>query len=66
MQDTSSVSFSGIFALRDGVSEEEFMPRLRAFFQHFIDMGFATNYRIMRRGGAGRLWQNAPGFHLSR
>ena len=43
------VSFSGVFALRDGVSEEEFLPRLRAFLQHFIDVGFATGYRIMRR-----------------
>jgi hypothetical protein len=26
MQETSLVSFSGVFALRDGVSEEEFLP----------------------------------------
>ena len=49
MQEISLVSFSGVFALRDGVSEEEFLPRLHAFFQHFIDIGFATGYRIMRR-----------------
>ncbi len=49
MQEISSVSFSGVFALRDGVSENEFLPRLHAFFQHFIDMGFATGYRVMRR-----------------
>jgi hypothetical protein len=45
MQEISLVSFSGVFALRDGVSEKEFLPRLHAFFQHFIDMGFATGYR---------------------
>jgi hypothetical protein len=45
MQETSSVSFSGVFALRDGVTEEEFLPRLHAFLQHFIDIGFATDYR---------------------
>ena len=49
MQEISPVSFSGVFALRDGVSEKEFLPRLHAFFQHFIDMGFATGYRVMRR-----------------
>ena len=43
------VSFSGIFALRGGISEEEFLPKLHAFLQHFIDTGFATRYRIMRR-----------------
>ncbi len=49
MQEISLVSFSGVFALRDGVSEKEFLPRLHAFLQHFIDMGFATSYRVMRR-----------------
>ena len=49
MQEISLVNFSGVFALRDGVTEEEFLPRLHAFFQHFIDMGFATGYRVMRR-----------------
>ena len=52
MQEISLVSFSGVFALRDGVSEKEFLPRLHAFFQHFIDMGFATGYRVM----AARRW----------
>src|SRR6516164_6526598 len=37
MQAISSVSFSGVFALRDGVSETEFLPRLHTFFQHFIE-----------------------------
>ena len=62
MQDTSSVSFSGVFALRDGISEEEFVPRLRAFFQHFIDMGFATNYRIMRREALDGFGRTLPAF----
>jgi hypothetical protein len=34
MQEISLVGFSGVFALRDGVSEEEFLPKLHAFFQH--------------------------------
>lgn len=48
MQEISSVSFN-VFSLRDGVGEKEFLPRLHAFLQHFIDMGFATRYRVMRR-----------------
>jgi hypothetical protein len=63
MQEISLVSFSGVFALRDGVSEEEFLPRLHAFFRHFIDMGFATGYRVMR---TRRFWQNATSLHVSR
>ena len=47
MQQQTLVSFSSIFTLRDGVSEEEFLPKLHAFFQHFIDMEFATGYRVM-------------------
>ena len=62
MQDTSLVSFSGVFALRDGVSEEEFLPRLRAFFQHFIDIGFATEYRIMRRVALDDFGKTLPPF----
>jgi hypothetical protein len=62
MQEISSVSFSGVFALRDGVSEEEFLPRLRAFFQHFIDMGFATGYRVMRREALDGFGKTLPAF----
>jgi hypothetical protein len=66
MQKNLRVSFSGVFALRDGVSEEEFLPRLHAFFQHFIDIGFATGYRIIRREALDGFGKNAAGFHLSR
>jgi hypothetical protein len=62
MQDISSVSFSGVFALRDGVSEKEFLPRLHAFFQHFIDMGFATGYRVMRREALDDFGKTLPAF----
>jgi hypothetical protein len=62
MQETSSVSFSGVFALRDGVSEEEFLPRLRAFLQHFIDIGFATDYRVMRREALDGFGKTLPAF----
>ena len=62
MQEISLVSFSGVFALRDGVSEKEFLPRLHAFFQHFIDMGFATRYRVMRREPLDGFGKTLPAF----
>jgi len=62
MPDPLSVSFSGVFTLRDGVSEEEFLPRLRAFFQHFVDMGFATGYRVMRRETLEDFGKSLPAF----
>ena len=62
MQETSSVSFSGVFALRDGVREEEFLPRLHAFLQHLIDIGFATHYRVMRREALDGFGKTLPAF----
>jgi hypothetical protein len=62
MQETSLVSFSGVFSLRDGVSEEAFLPRLHAFLQHFIDVGFATGYRIMRREALAGFGRTLPAF----
>ena len=62
MQEISLVSFSGVFALRDGVSEKVFLPRLHAFFQHFIDMGFATGYRVMRREALDGFGKTLPAF----
>jgi hypothetical protein len=62
MQEISSVSFSGVFALRDGVGEKEFLPKLHAFFQHFNDEGFATGYRIMRREALDDFGKTLPAF----
>ena len=62
MQETSLVSFSGVFALRDGISEKEFLPKLHAFLQHFIDVGFATGYRIMRREALAGFGRTLPAF----
>ena len=62
MQEISLVSFSGVFALRDGVSEKEFLPRLHAFLQHFIDMGFATGCRVMRRETLDGFGKTLPAF----
>jgi uncharacterized protein DUF6614 len=62
MQEISLVSFSGVFALRDGVSEQQFLPKLQAFFQHFIDVGFATSYRVMRREALDDFGKTLPAF----
>jgi hypothetical protein len=62
MQHNTLVSFSSIFTLRDGVSEEEFLPKLHAFFQHFIDMEFATAYRVMRREALEGFGKTIPAF----
>ena len=62
MQEISPVSFSGVFSFRDGVGEQEFLPRLHAFFQHFIDMGFATGYRVMRREALDDFGKTLPAF----
>ena len=62
MREISSVSFSGVFSLADGVGEEVFLPRLHAFFQHFIDMGFATRYRVMRREALAGFGKTLPAF----
>ena len=56
------VSFSGVFSLRDDVNEKEFLPRLHAFLQHFIDVGFATHYRIMRREALDGFGKTLPAF----
>ena len=44
------------------LTEEEFLPRLHAFFQHFIDMGFATGYRVMRREALDGFGKTLPAF----
>ena len=62
MHETSLVSFSGVFALRDGIGESEFLPRLHAFFQHFMEMGFANGYRIMRREELTGFGKTLPAF----
>ncbi len=62
MHETSSVSFSGVFSLREGVSEDDFLPALHAFFQHFIEMGFATRYRILRREALDGFGKTLPAF----
>jgi hypothetical protein len=62
MQHNMLVSFSSILTLCDDVSEEEFLPKLHAFFQHFIDLEFATGYRVMRRETLEGFGKTIPAF----
>jgi uncharacterized protein DUF6614 len=56
------VIFSGVFELREGVSEAEFLPTLKTFFEHFIDRGFASEYLILRREVLDGFGKTLPGF----
>ena len=49
MDSRTEVAFSGVFILRNGVSEAEFLPTIHGFYQHLIDAGFARTYRVLRR-----------------
>jgi hypothetical protein len=62
MQEVSTIVFSGIFVLRDGISEEEFLPTLRAFYDHLIEKGFASDYRLMRRHPLEGFGKTLPDF----
>jgi hypothetical protein len=57
-----SVLFSGVFKMREGVSEEEFLPTLKAFYEHLIEMGFASGYRILRREALEGFGRTLPAF----
>ena len=57
-----SAVFNGVFELREGVSEEEFLPTLKAFYAHFIEMGFASGYRILRRLALESFGRTLPAF----
>ena len=57
-----SAVFNGVFELREGVSEEEFLPTLKAFYEHFIEMGFASGYRILRREVLEGFGRTLPAF----
>ena len=57
-----SAVFNGVFELQDGVSEEEFLPTLKAFYEHFIEMGFASGYRILSRQALEGFGRTLPAF----
>jgi hypothetical protein len=49
MTSNTGAVLNGLFALADGVSEEEFFPAFEAFYQHLKEKGFVCRYRMMRR-----------------
>ena len=57
-----SAVFNGVFELREGVSEEEFLPTLKAFYERFIEMGFVSGYRILRREALEGFGRTLPTF----
>jgi hypothetical protein len=57
-----SAILNGVFELREGVSEEEFVPTLKAFYEHFIELGFAFGYRILRCEALEGFGKTLPAF----
>ena len=57
-----SAVFNGVFELREGVTEEEFLPTLKAFYEHFIEKGFASGYRILSREALEGFGRTLPAF----
>jgi hypothetical protein len=49
MEKVSGAVFHGLFKLMDGVTEAEFLLAFDAFYSHLVEMGYARNYRVMRR-----------------
>ena len=57
-----SAVFNGVFELREGVTEDDFLPTLKAFYEHFIEIGFASGYRILRREALEGFGRTLPAF----
>jgi hypothetical protein len=49
MEKVSSAVFHGLFSLMDDVAEAEFLLAFDAFYGHLVEMGYARNYRTLRR-----------------
>lgn len=49
MEKVSSAVFHGLFSLKDGITEAEFLLDFDAFYSHLVEMGYARSYRILRR-----------------
>ena len=62
MASRDRIAFSGIFSLRDDITESEFLPTLHAFYRHLIERGFATSYRVMRRESLEGFGKSLPAF----
>jgi hypothetical protein len=49
MQSQTGAALHDLFTLADGITEQEFLPALGAFYGHLKEMGFVGGYRMMRR-----------------
>ena len=44
------VVVSAMFILKEGVTDDQFIPAFTAFYDHLMKAGYARGYRLMRRG----------------
>ena len=62
MDQKQSVILAALFRLRAGANEAAFKKACEAYYQHLIDMGFASGYRIMRRQPLEGFGESLPSF----
>jgi hypothetical protein len=62
MNEEQGVVMGALFRLRAGANEPDFKKACVAFYQHLVDMEFATGYRIMRRQPRDGLGEGLPSF----
>jgi hypothetical protein len=62
MGQEQSVIMGALFRLRAEADEAAFKKACEAYYQHLIDMGFATGYRIMRRQPLEGFGASLPSF----
>jgi hypothetical protein len=62
MEKKSVAVFHSVFALKRGVSEQEFLTAFDAFYNHLVTMGFARGYRIMQRQPLEGFGKSLPEF----
>jgi hypothetical protein len=49
MEKQKGAALHGLFTLKAGISEPEFLSAFEAFYRHLKDMGYVRSYRMMRR-----------------
>ena len=62
MEARSGAVFHSIFKLKDGVAEPEFLSAVAVFYDHLVEVGFASAYRIMRRQPLDDFGKSLPDF----
>jgi hypothetical protein len=49
MEKQKGAALHGLFTLKAGISEPNFLSAFEAFYGHLKDMGYVRSYRMMRR-----------------